>query len=344
VSSSPDISSIADIRRLLAALPPPDGGAMAAAAAREALVVKPPGALGRLEALVRWLAGWQGRHPPNLDRPRALVFAGNHGIAARGVSAYPPSVTAQMVSLFAGGGAAINQLCRRFGIELDVVALDLDRPTADFTEAPALGMDQFVLAFGRGMAEGARTADLLCLGEMGIGNTTAAAALAHGLFGGMASAWTGPGTGVGGDRLTTKRRVVADAVRHHRPATGDGLDWLRCLGGREMAAIAGAVLGARLNRCPVLLDGYVATAAAAALERTRPGALDHCQVAHVSAEPGHRLLLRRLDRRPLLELDMRLGEASGAALAVPLLQAAVACHTGMATFSDFGVDGPVAGV
>lgn len=333
----PVLTRLADLRALLDRLPAADGAARAAAEAREPQLTKPPGSLGRLEDLAAWLATWQGRHPPTLERARCVIFAGNHGVAARGVSAFPPAVTVQMVANFEAGGAAINQLCTANGIALTVLPLALDRPTADFTEGPAMDEAEVVAALNQGLAEGAKAADVLCLGEMGIANTTAAAALCHALFGGTATGWTGPGTGVAGEALSTKARVVAEGVALHTALTRDPLDLLRRLGGRELAAIAGAVVGARLARVPVLLDGFICTAAAAALEAALPGVLDHCQVAHRSQEPGHALLYGHLGKDPLLDLGLRLGEGSGAATAVPLLRAAVACHSGMATFSEAGV-------
>ncbi len=330
-------ASLADIRDLLGRLPGPDEDAGARAAAREAELTKPPGALARLEALSAWLARWQGRHPPRVDRPRAAVFAGNHGVASRGVSAYPAEVTAQMVANFRAGGAAVNQLCKTFDADLRVYEMALERPTADFTEGPAMGDAECATAMAFGMTAVEDGIDVICLGEMGIANTTSAAALCHALFGGEAGHWTGPGTGVAGDALKAKRRVVAEAVALHRAASDDPLDILRRLGGRELAAIAGAVIAARMGRVPVLLDGYACTAAAAVLHRVDPRLLDHCIVAHCSAEPGHGRLLEAIGQTPLLDLGMRLGEASGAVLALGLLRAAVACHTGMATFSEAGV-------
>ncbi|MEK9726108.1 MAG: nicotinate-nucleotide--dimethylbenzimidazole phosphoribosyltransferase, partial [Rhodospirillaceae bacterium] len=235
------------------------------------------------------------------------------------------------------GGAAVNQLCKAAGASLDVIALNLDNPTADFTAEPAMTVDGFLAAVAAGMAAVPDDADLLCVGEMGIGNTTSAAALCMGLYGGDARDWTGTGTGVAGDAYEIKVKVVHDAVRHHAPHLADGLKALQRLGGRELAAIAGAVVKARYARVPVLLDGYMAGAAAAALKTAQPDALDHCLAAHVSAEPGHAMLLQALGMRPLLNLDMRLGEASGAALAINIVKAACACHTGMATFAEAGV-------
>ncbi len=333
----PKIDNLDDLRHLLDDLPGPDVGALAKTAAREPQLTKPPGALGRLEDLSAWLAAWQGRHPPTVDTPTACVFAGNHGVTAQGVSAFPSEVTAQMVANFEAGGAAVNQLCAAFGASLTVETLDLDTPTADMTAAPAMDETACVAALRTGMAAVADGSDVLCLGEMGIGNTTSAAAICNALFGGEAADWTGPGTGVSGAALVHKAAVVAQAIDHHGEALNDPLEVLRRLGGRELAAICGAIVQARLAGVPVLLDGYVCTAAAAVLDRAQPGALDHCQIGHVSAEPGHRRLVDALAKAPLLDLGMRLGEASGAVLALGLLRGAVACHAGMATFADAGV-------
>lgn len=331
------ISSLEELRALLKSLPGPDLDARQQADKREPQLTKPPGSLGRLEELAAWVACWQGRHPPTMQSVRARVFAGNHGVVAKGVSAYPGEVTQQMVYGFEAGTAAINQLCKTFGIELQVIALDLDQPTADFTQAEAVSEAEFVDAYNAGAGAVPDDTDLLCLGEMGIGNTTSAAALCHALFDGPAEDWTGVGTGVTGSALETKISVVKEGVAFHKPRITDGLDALHFLGGRELIAIAGAVVQARLNRIPVLIDGFISTAAAMVLEVTQAGALDHCQIAHASMEKGHAGLLENLDKKPLLHMDMRLGEASGAALAVGLVQAAVNCHTGMATFEEAGV-------
>lgn len=329
-----------EIRALLAHLPGPDLDAGAAAAAREAHLTKPAGALGRLEELAAWLAAWQGRHPPRLEHPRTVVFAGNHGVAARGVSAYPAAVTAQMVQNFISGGAAVNQLCRVIDADLRVYEMDLDAPTGDIVLGPAMSGEDCAGAIAYGMMAVEPGLDALAVGEMGIANTTVAAALCLALFGGDAADWTGPGTGVAGAALDNKREVVAAAVARHRPEMGDPFDVLRRLGGREFAAIAGAILAARMGRVPVVLDGFCAAAAAAVLYAADKRALDHCVAGHVSAEPGHRLLLEKLGKPPLLDLGMRLGEASGATLALAILKAAAACHAGMATFGEAGVSGP----
>lgn len=342
MSTLTPVGSFADIRALLAQLPTVDARALAAAERREPELLKPRGALGRLEEIAAWLAGWQGQHPPKLGRAAIFVFAGNHGITEQGVSAYPAKVTAQMVESFEAGGAAINQLARENDAALTVVPLDLDRPTADFTEQPALSEADCLAAFNRGLTAPPDELDIIAVGEMGIGNTTSAAALCAALFGGEPALWVGPGTGVDAAGLARKIEVIGRALDQHARRLGDPLEVLRCLGGRELAAICGAILAGRLRRTPVILDGYVTTAAAAVLQKLAPGALGHCIAGHVSAEPGHRRLLAALGMTPVLDLGMRLGEASGAALALAVVRGAVACHNGMATFADAGVAGPSA--
>ena len=334
------VANLDEIRGLLAHLPGPDFEAGTLATSHQTQLTKPAGALGRLEELAIWLATWQARHPPRIDHPRTLVFAGNHGVAARGVSAYPAAVTAQMVQNFISGGAAINQLCRVFDVGLKVYEMNLDTPTADIVVEPAMSEEECAKAMAYGMMAVEPGMDVLALGEMGIGNTTAAAALCGGLFGGDAEMWTGPGTGVAGAAFAAKRQVVDAALAGHRPSARDPFDLLRRLGGLELAAITGAVMAARLGRVPVVLDGFASTAAAAVLYAADQHALDHCVVGHVSAEPGHRLLIERINQSPLFDFGMRLGEGSGATLALAVLKAAVACHNGMATFAEASVSGP----
>lgn len=332
-------ASFAEIRALLADLPGPDGAAADAAAKREGQLTKPPAALGRLEEFTSWLCAWQGRHPPTLDHPRVAVFAGNHGVAAQGVSAYPAAVTKQMVANFIAGGAAINQLCKAVDADLRVYEMNLDRPTDDFTSGPAMSEEDCARAAAYGMMAVEPGINVLCLGEMGIANTASGAALCHALFGGQARDWVGPGTGVADDGLRRKIAAVEAGVKANRASLGDPLKILAALGGRELAAIAGAVLAARLARIPVVLDGYTCTAAAAVLHVLKPGLIDHCQVGHCSAEPAHAALCARIGKKPVLNLDMRLGEGTGAVLAVMVMKGAVACHTGMATFAEAGVSG-----
>jgi nicotinate-nucleotide--dimethylbenzimidazole phosphoribosyltransferase len=321
----------------MAQMPAADLEAVAAVKARDAQLTKPPGALGRLEDITEWLAAWQQRSSPRVENPVVAVFAGNHGVVAQGVAAYPQAVTAQMVANFQNDGAAVNQICKTFDLGLKVFELALEVPTGDITQDAAMTEQDCAATMAYGMEAIANGCDLLCIGEMGIGNTTIAAAISHGLFGGSAAEWVGPGTGVDAEGLKRKADAVARAVELHRAHLHDPLEVLRRLGGRELAAMAGAILGARLNKVPVLIDGYVATAAAAVLHKAHPRALDHCMVAHVSAEPAHKALLKHIGKTPLLDLGMRLGEASGAALAAGIVRAAVNCHNNMATFASAGV-------
>ena len=328
-------STLSDFRALLQGLPRVDAAAEAAARDRNGQLTKPPGALGRLEDLAIWYAGWRGNARPALERPQVIVFAGNHGVTARGVSAFPAEVTVQMVANFRAGGAAINQLSKAFGAEMSVHELDLDRPTADFSVGPAMSEAEVIAALATGWAAVNPEADLLVVGEMGIGNTTAAAAIACALFGGQPGEWTGRGTGVDDHGLSIKTQVVAEGLAANPDR--DPLEVLRCLGGREIAAMAGAIACAHARRIPVILDGFICSAAAATLALAAEGALDHCVAGHASAEAAHRALLSKLGKQPLLELGLRLGEGSGAALAIGVLKGAIACHSGMATFAEAGV-------
>ncbi|GJD90140.1 Nicotinate-nucleotide--dimethylbenzimidazole phosphoribosyltransferase [Methylobacterium hispanicum] len=331
-----------DIRRLVAAMPEADAEAAGAVAARDAELTKPAGALGRLEGLVAWLAAWQGKAPPSLDRPLVCVFAASHGVTRRGVSAFPDAVNRQMLDNFAAGGAAINQICATYGLGFKVFDLALDVPTGDICEGPALDERGCVATMAFGMESIAAGTDCLGVGEMGIGNTTIAAAIYAALFGGEPAHWVGRGTGVDEGGYARKVAAVEAALAHHAGHLDDPLEVLRRLGGREVAAMAGAILAARMQRVPVVIDGYVSTAAAAVLHALDPSALDHCLAGHVSAEGAHAEVLERLGLKPLLALGMRLGEGSGAALAIGLLKGALACHRDMATFAQAGVSGRAA--
>jgi nicotinate-nucleotide--dimethylbenzimidazole phosphoribosyltransferase len=332
-----EITTLSQIAALAGSLPQADEGARKAALARQNSLTKPPGALGRLEELAIFMAGWQGTERPQITRAQALIFAGNHGICAQGVNPFPQEVTAQMVANFEAGGAAINQLCAVNGADLQVVALDLDQPTGDFTTGPAMSEAETLAAITRGAQAVDAGADILILGEMGIGNSTVAAALAAALFGGSAAEWVGPGTGSDATGIARKIAAIETGLRRHAGLAP--MQVLAALGGREQAAICGAVLAARAHRIPVILDGFICTAAAACLHAADARHLAHCLVGHASAEPGHRRLLAALGQKPVLDFDMRLGEGSGAALALGILRAALACHNGMATFAEAGVSG-----
>lgn len=322
-------------RSRLADLPSAEGAAIAGALARNGQLTKPPGALGRLEGVALWLAGWQGSEKPRILAPQVAIFAGNHGVVAQGVSAFPAEVTVQMVANFQAGGAAVNQLARVAGAAMTVTALDLDRPTADFTQTDAMPPEETAAALQAGWDAVDDRSDLLVPGEMGIGNTTSAAAIAHALFGATPEDWVGRGTGVDDAGLARKASAVQRGVA--RLTTREPLAVLAALGGREIAAMAGAILRARHLRIPVLLDGFIACSAAAVLQAANPQALDHCMAAHVSAEAAHGRLLAALGKEPLLNLGLRLGEGSGAALAINIVRAAAECHSSMATFAEAGV-------
>ena len=331
------LASLDDLAGLVDKLPASDPAAAQAARARQDMLTKPPGSLGLLEDLAVFVAGWQGTPRPAIERAQAFVFAGNHGICAQGISPFPQVVTAQMVANFRAGGAAINQLCAVNGAELSVIPLDLDTPTRDFTAEPAMSEAECLDALNRGAEAVDAESDILIAGEMGIGNSTVAAALACALFGGSAEDWVGPGAGAGDAGVARKVAAIEAGLMLH-PERGPA-SVLCTFGGREQAAICGAVLAARTARIPVLLDGFICTAAAAVLHAVDERLLDHALIGHVSAEPGHRRLLQALGKRPVLDFDMRLGEGSGAALALGVVRAALACHNGMATFDEAGVSG-----
>lgn len=329
-----------DLHEMLRNLPEGNRDAEAAARARQDQLVKPAGSLGRLEDIAVHLARWQGRERPKLDKVVVTIFAGSHGVTKHGVSAFPDSVNAQMLAGFGAGMAAICQLAKAFGAELRVIDCGIDNPTADFTAEPAMTEAGFLEAIGRGVNAIDGDEDLVIFGEMGIGNTTAAAAVAAGMFGGDPAEWVGAGTGVDDAGLTRKAEAVGKGVRLHAPQPDPGVETLRRLGGREMAAIFGACLEARLHSVPVLLDGYIVTASVAALGHE---GLAHCLAGHVSLERGHRSILERMGLLPILDLGMRLGEGSGAAAALGVVRGAVACHDGMATFAEAAVAGPSEG-
>ncbi len=329
--------SFDELRSACRDLPSGDDAAAAAVARRQDTLTKPQGSLGRLETIVAWLARWQGRDMPRLDKVQVVVFSGSHGVTAQGVSAFPAEVTHQMVANFSAGGAAINQLSRIAGSELSVIPLEVERPTGDFTQTVAMEEAEFLAAAAAGYDAVSKDADLICFGEMGIGNTTVAAAISAALFGGETAAWVGRGTGVDDAGLQRKILAIDKGLALHKPALGDPLKVAASVGGRELSAILGATLAARHHSVPVLLDGFVCTAAVAPLAKLSPAGLAHTIAAHVSAEAGHRNLLNALGLAPLFDLGMRLGEGSGACLAVNIVRAALECHTGMASFAEAGV-------
>ena len=326
-----------DIRQLIVSMPGPDEAAVETVRARDRQLTKPEGSLGRLEWLAEWLAAWQGKAPPTVTRPLVCVFAASHGVTAKGVSAFPAEVNRQMLETFAAGGGAMNQICAANQLGFKVFDLALDVPTGDITEGPAMSERDAVATMAFGMEAVAGGTDLLGIGEMGIGNTTIAAAIYAALFGGPPAHWVGRGTGVDDAGLARKVAAVEAALACHAGHLDDPLEVLARLGGRDIAAMAGAILAARAQRVPVVLDGYVATAAAAILFAIHPSTIDHCVAGHLSAEGAHRDVLERIGKIPLLALGMRLGEGSGAALAMGLIKSAAAIHADMATFDQAGV-------
>jgi nicotinate-nucleotide--dimethylbenzimidazole phosphoribosyltransferase len=332
-------AAFAEIADLLALVPDGNEEAVDAVRIRDRQLTKPPGSLGRLETLVEWLARWQGRAAPTLDSPMVAIFAGNHGVTDQGVSAYPREVTAQMVANFTAGGAAISRICALHEINLRVFELALELPTGDITLGPAMDERMCAATIAYGMEAIAGKPDCLAIGEMGIGNTTVAAAIYAALYGGTGADWVGRGTGVDDGGLARKADAVDRALARHRDALRDPLALLARLGGREIAAMLGALVAARHQQLPVIVDGFVATAAAAVAHAVNPAAIEHCVFAHVSAESAHARALAALGVAPLLDLGMRLGEGTGAALAMVLAKTALHLHATMATFEDAGVSG-----
>lgn len=328
-TSKPQIAALID------QCPAVDGAMQNQTAARQASLTKPPGALGQLEDIAIWMAGWQRQKTPSITHGQCLVFAGNHGVVAQQISPLPAAVTAKMVDNAVNGGAAINQLCDVAGLKLAILPIDLDHPTADFTSGPAMDEQEVIAAMNKGAAAIDPACDYLVVGDIGIGNTTSAAALCLARFGADAAGWVGPGAGLDDGGIAHKAKIIAAAIATQGPVPQDPVSLLAAVGGRELAAIAGAVLAARVRSIPVMLDGFVSTAAAASLTAgPHLGILDHCLLSHLSPEPGHLRLAVALRKKPLVDLRMRLGEASGAAVATLLVHAACRTHNGMATFAE----------
>ncbi len=315
-------------------LPPANEAWRETARARQLDLTKPAGSLGRLEECAVFLAGWGSAAEPCVDNARVIVFAGNHGVTTRGVSPFPPDVTEQMVANFANGGAAINALAKAGNVALEVVPLSLERPTGDISREAAMSEAELLEALNAGADTVAKGGDVLAFGEMGIGNTTVAATLAAMSFGGAGADWAGPGTGLAAEGIARKAAVIDEALALHRQPGIGAIEIMRRVGGRETTAIAGAIVAARHRCTPVMLDGYVVTAAIAPLFKDNPAIAAHCLAGHRSAEPAHRRLLQHIGLTPLLDLDMRLGEGTGATLAISILRAAAAAHNEMATFAE----------
>jgi len=322
---------------LLANAPQPDAVAVAAVTDRATNVLRPTGALTRLDDVAAWMAGWQGTDKPRVHNPEVLLFAADHGVTLDGVSAYPADITAAMCHAVKQKQATVTAFAEHLGATVSLFDVGVGNPTGNLRLEAALDETRFTSAFETGRAAVTDSdADLLILGEMGIGNTTSAAAVAAAICGGNPASWAGPGTGVAGDQLIHKRAVVAEAVDRIADVT-DPMEVLRQVGGAELVAMAGAAVEARRQSIPVLLDGYVVTAALLPLHETVPGSLDHVLAGHCSPEPGHRWLLERMGKVPLVDLGLRLGEGTGALAALPLLRLAIAGVLNVATFAEAGL-------
>lgn len=325
-------SLLADLARAPAA----DELARQAVIQRATRVLRPPGALARLDRVAGWLAGWHRTDVPEVTRPALVLAAGDHGVVGRGVTSYPSEVTQAMIDAIRAGVATSAVMARRLDVALRLVDGGVGHPTADIVTDDALGTERFehLVELGRRTVAELDT-DLLLVGEMGIGNTTASAAVAAALVGGDTDGFVGRGAGLDDEGLELKRAAVRAAVE--RVGVRSPFEALRRLGGAEHAVLAGAIAEARLRSIPVLLDGYVTSVSALALALEVAGSVEHCFAAHLSPEPGHRLVLDRLGLEPLLDLEMGLGEGSGALVALPVVQLAVAAVVDVATFDEWGL-------
>ena len=330
-----------------------DNKAADAARTHQSLLTKPAGSLGELEDIALKFAAWQGSAMPKCDFVLIRIFAADHGVCQQGVSAFPQEVTAQMVANFTAGGAAINVLANQ--VDADFAAVNLGtvvacedaanlvneqiaKGTADFSQTPAMTLEQLSAAFEAGRRQIINTsADLFIAGDMGIGNTTSASAIYSAVLQQKPQDCVGPGTGLDEAGVAHKAKVIQQSLALHKDSLDQTIDVLRCLGGLEIAAMAAAYISAAQKGCPILVDGFISTAAALVASELNPACRDWMLFAHKSAEPAHHLALDYLNARPLLDLGLRLGEGSGAALAVPIVQSALALHNKMATFTSSGV-------
>ncbi len=319
-----------DIRDLIARVPAANSDVQEAAMARQAQIALPSGELGRLAELAIWLASWQGQNPPKVERPQIVVFASSHGIAERGVSAYGLAETQAKIDALTSGKGSVNQIAGTAGCGLQIVELAPELPTPDITEQAALSEKECAATFAFGMEAVSAKPDLIGLGVVGAGATTAAGAVSLALYGGAASFWAMSGSAMKKpDLLVAKTKVIDEALIHHRGKLDDPLEVMRRLGGRDVSAVAGAIIAARYQNIPVILDGFVATASAAILHAIDPNCIDHCVAGSVTSRDSHHALLDRIGKKPVLDLGLGLGDGSGAALAISIAKAAAACHVGI---------------
>ena len=329
------IEKLSDIDLLIKNLSSPKDEMINKAKKYQEKLTKPKGSLGVLEDISVFFCGWQGTINPKLNNIQTIIFAGNHGICNQGVNSFPQSVTHEMVENFKNGGAAINQLCKDTLANLEVIPITLDVPTNDISIGPAMSHDDLLFSINKGVESVSINSDLIILGEMGIGNSSIASALASACFGGGVQKWVGRGTANNDNNIEKKISVIKKALMLNK--NREPLEILRSLGGREQAAIFGATLAARVSNIPVLIDGFICTASIAPLFLLEKKLLDHCLFGHCSLEKGHRHLLKIIEKKALLNLNMRLGEGSGAMVAFNIIRSAVNCHNGMSSFENAGV-------
>ncbi|WP_455474882.1 nicotinate-nucleotide--dimethylbenzimidazole phosphoribosyltransferase [Bartonella sp. B30(2025)] len=325
------VSPFDDFRALLTNLPIADEFSMILAKKRQKSLTHMGDALGKLGDLAVWYAGWRGTEKPVMVRPLVAIFSGNHGITDEDITPFPQSMTQKMVQNFATGGAAINQICKAYDLGLKIFDLALEYPTMNITKDAAMDERSAAATMAFGMESIAGGTDLLCIGEMGVGNTMIASALCLALFGGEIEEWIESENALEHEEKFHQRRVAAlkTAISLHKPHFDDPFEIMRRLGGREIAAIIGAILAARMEKIPVILDGFVTTAAAAVLYKMHPRALDHVLVGHIPSEPVHRKLLEKIDKKSFLDLGINLGEGVGAAVVAGIVKAAVLTHAQM---------------
>jgi nicotinate-nucleotide--dimethylbenzimidazole phosphoribosyltransferase len=319
-----------DLRTLIANCPAADEGARVRAMLRQDQIALPAGELGRLADLAVWMASWQGGDTPHIDRPMVAVFASAHQITAKGISRYDAARAREMTDAVLQGAGAVNQIAKAAGAGLKVFELALEEPTPDITRGAALSERDCASTMAYAMQVFEEKPDVLCIGVVGAGATTAAGAMALALYGGTPAFWAVAGSAVDDEKmLAAKAKVIGAAVDHHSGNLDDPLEVLRRLGGRDMAGAAGAILAARHQGVPVILDGFASCAAAAVLHRINRAAVDHCVAGSVTPRDSHHAILDRLGKQPILDLGLGLGDGSGAALAINVLRAAIACHNGL---------------
>ncbi len=322
-------SSFKEIQNLLLNIPGPDLVANSKAVSREEKLYKPVGALGRLEEISQWVCKWQARYPPRIERPRICIFVGNNGVIESNFLSLSTEVTKQGITNFINGGAAANQLAEMVDAELRVYEMALEEPTRDFTLGPAMLEDECVRAISYGMTAVDDGLELLALGDLGITSNAPAATICYALIGGDVEDWIWSSSIYENTNIDRKTEIIINGCNMNEKDMLDPLNILRCVGGQEISAILGAIIAARFARTPVLLDGYASLAAALILFKLSPNLIDHCLVSHISSGTPVEKVSHKMGKEPLLNLNISLGEATGAVLAINIVRAALFCHNGI---------------